>query len=79
MVATGKPANSAPSQLRIAGLAHPASLTVDNDGITHVRASSSHDAFFLNGWVHARDRLFQMDVNRREPSGTLAEVLGRAA
>ncbi|MGE5134752.1 MAG: penicillin acylase family protein, partial [Gemmatimonadota bacterium] len=38
-----------------------------------------HDVFFLQGWVHARDRLFQMDVSRRQPSGTLAELLGSAA
>jgi penicillin amidase len=76
---TGPRAGSAPPSLSIAGLRHPASLTTDSDGITHVDASSPHDVFFLNGWVHARDRLFQMDVNRRAPSGTLAELLGKAA
>ncbi len=80
LAATGQQAASAASSpLRVAGLSHPASLTTDSDGITHVDASSLHDAFFLNGWVHARDRLFQMDVNRRTPSGTLAELLGKAA
>ena len=79
LVTTSPPANPAPQAVHIAGLAYPASLTVDSDGITHVSASSLHDVFFLNGWVHARDRLFQMDVNRREPSGTLAELLGKAA
>jgi penicillin amidase len=79
LVTTSPPASPAPQAVHIAGLAHAASLRVDSDGITHVSASSLHDAFFLNGWVHARDRLFQMDVNRREPSGTLAELLGKAA
>src|SRR5215471_1888184 len=79
LVTNSPPANPAPQAVHIAGLAYPASLTVDSDGITHVSASSLHDVFFLNGWVHARDRLFQMDVNRREPSGTLAELLGKAA
>ena len=79
LVTTSPPANPAPQAVHIAGLAYPGSLTVDSDGITHVSASSLHDVFFLNGWVHARDRLFQMDVNRREPSGTLAELLGKAA
>ena len=32
---------------------------------------------FMQGWVHAQDRLFQMDVNRRQVSGTLAELFGR--
>ncbi len=35
--------------------------------------------FFLQGWVHARDRLFQMDLTRRQASGTLAELVGKAA
>lgn len=56
-----------------------ARLIQDRNGITYVQARSLHDLFFLQGWVHARDRLFQMDVSRREPSGTLAELLGKAA
>jgi penicillin G amidase len=79
LVTTGPPASPVAQAVDIAGLVHPASLTVDGYGVTHVSASSLHDAFFLNGWVHAHDRLFQMDVNRREPSGTLAELLGKAA
>ena len=45
-------------------------------GIAHVTASNDHDLFFLQGWVHAGDRLFQMDVGRRLASGTLAELFG---
>ena len=49
------------------------------NGIAHIRAGSRHDLFFLQGWVHAQDRLFQMDVRRRQAGGTLAELLGPAA
>src|SRR6266571_272051 len=63
----------------LAGLREPAKVTVDDEGISHVRASNEHDLYFMQGWVHARDRLFQMDYNRRLASGTLAEVLGTAA
>ncbi len=49
------------------------------DGLAHVRALNQHDMFLLQGWTHAEDRLFQMDVNRRQPSGTLAELLGPGA
>jgi penicillin amidase len=48
----------------------------DTDGIAHLFARSEHDVFYLQGWVHAQDRLFQMDVSRRRASGTLAELLG---
>jgi penicillin amidase len=64
---------------RLAGLQAAARLIQDRNGVTHIEAASLHDLFFLQGWVHARDRLFQMDVSRREPSGTLAELLGKAA
>jgi penicillin G amidase len=56
-----------------------ASITVDQEGISHVRASNEHDLYFMQGWVHARERLFQMDYNRRLASGTLAELVGTAA
>src|SRR5215468_5155246 len=64
---------------RLPGLQAAARLTQDRNGITYIKAGPLHDLFFLQGWVHARDRLFQMDVSRREPSGTLAELLGEAA
>jgi penicillin amidase len=76
----GAPSSSAvTARLRLDGLQYAARLTVDDSGVTHIAAGSLHDVFFLNGWVHARDRLFQMDVNRRAPSGTLAELVGKAA
>jgi penicillin G amidase len=65
--------------IRLAELQAPARLVTDRNGVTHIEAASLHDVFLLQGWVHARDRLFQMDVSRREPSGTLAELLGKAA
>jgi penicillin amidase len=61
------------------GLLAAASVTRDIDGIAHIKAANEHDLFFLQGWVHAGDRLFQMDVTRRQASGTLAELLGQAA
>src|SRR6266545_1321071 len=64
---------------RIPGLVAAASVTRDVDGIAHIRAANEHDLFFLQGWVHASDRLFQMDVSRRQASGTLAELLGQGA
>src|SRR5215469_15855145 len=65
--------------VRLPGLQSAARLVLDRNGVTHIKAKSLHDLFFLQGWVHARDRLFQMDVSRREPSGSLAELLGKAA
>ncbi|HZD02405.1 MAG TPA: penicillin acylase family protein [Actinomycetes bacterium] len=62
-----------------AGRHAPPGVERDRLGIAHVRASTPHDLYFLQGWVHAEDRLFQMDVSRRQASGTLAELLGPGA
>src|SRR5205823_3812389 len=64
---------------RLARLQDAARITIDDEGISHVRANNEHDLYFMQGWVHARDRLFQMDYNRRLASGTLAELVGIAA
>jgi penicillin amidase len=63
----------------VPGLEGPARVDRDANGIAHIRAGSRHDLFLLQGWVHAQDRLFQMDVRRRQADGTLAELLGPAA
>jgi penicillin amidase len=55
------------------------SVTRDKDGIPHISAKNEHDVLFLQGYTHAQDRLFQMDVSRRQADGTLAELLGSAA
>jgi penicillin G amidase len=59
-----------------AGRGEPAGITRDRFGIAHVSARDHHRLYFLQGWVHAEDRLFQMDTSRRQASGTLAELLG---
>jgi len=71
------PNGVAPEQLP--GLTAAAEIVRDVDGIAHIRAANEHDLFFLQGYVHAEDRLFQMDLSRRRASGTLAEVLGPGA
>ncbi len=48
----------------------------DSDGVPHVFAQNDHDGNFVLGYLHARDRLFQMDESRRFFSGTVAELLG---
>src|SRR5437667_12278323 len=57
------PAHSTAAK-RIAGLSVAATLDRDQQGIAHISADNEHDLFFLQGFVHAQDRLFQMDVTR---------------
>jgi penicillin amidase len=54
----------------------PFVLTRDKNGVVHVTAPDEPSLAFAQGYVHARDRLFQMDLLRRTASGTLAELLG---
>ncbi|MCU0635274.1 MAG: penicillin acylase family protein [Gemmatimonadaceae bacterium] len=61
------------------GLRAPVTLRRDSAGVVHIRARNEHDLFFAQGWSAARDRLFQLELWRRQATGTLAEVLGSAA
>ncbi len=63
----------------LAGLQAPARVARDANGIAHIVAANDHDAAFLHGWVHAEDRLFQMDLVRRQASGTEAELMSESA
>lgn len=67
------------SQLTVPGLDRTVRIDRDSLGIPHVYAKTERDAHFALGWLHARDRLFQMDQSRRQASGTLAELLGPGA
>ena len=62
----------------IPGLAAPAQLVVDHWGVPHIYAASSRDAFFLQGWNAARDRLWQIDLWRKRGLGRLAASFGPA-
>src|SRR5882724_4003087 len=57
-------------------LSAPVDVVRDTYGIPHVYAATLNDASFVMGYIHATDRLFQMDVFRRIPSGTVSELLG---
>ena len=64
--------------VHVKGITAPVEILRDPEGIPHVRAGSVHDAFFGQGWVHAQDRLFQMEYDRRRAYGRWAEFVGPA-
>jgi penicillin G amidase len=63
-------------QIEMAGLSAESEVFYDDFGIPHIYASNEEDAYMTLGYVHAQDRLFQMEMMRRVGSGTLAEMLG---
>jgi len=63
----------------LAGLSAPVEILRDRWGIPHIYADTSSDAFFAQGFVHAQDRLWQMELNRRTACGRLSEIFGEIA
>lgn len=62
---------------QIVGLSSEVDVIYDDYGIPHISADNTQDAFRALGYIHAKDRLFQMDVLRRIGSGKLAEFFGK--
>ena len=60
------------------GLRAPADMVIDHWGIAHIFAANIHDAFFLQGYNAARDRLWQIDLWRKRGLGLLAKSFGPA-
>ena len=67
------------SAVHLAGLTAPVDVTLDRWGIPRIRAATEADAAAALGYLHARDRLFQMELMRRAASGRLAEIAGPRA
>src|ERR1700731_389298 len=63
---------------QVAGLGAPADIVIDHWGIAHIFAASARDAFFLQGYNAARDRLWQIDLWRKRGLGLLSKTLGPA-
>ncbi|HWB97845.1 MAG TPA: penicillin acylase family protein, partial [Bryobacteraceae bacterium] len=66
-------------EVSVAGLRQPVEILRDRWGVPHLYAQNEHDLFFAQGYIAARDRLFQIDLWRRVGTGKLAEVLGSRA
>ena len=63
-------------QLTIEGLQAPVQVAFDERGVPHIKAANEPDLYRALGYVHAQDRLFQMELIRRLARGELSEVLG---
>ena len=61
------------------GLEQPVEVYRDPYGLNHIYTQNQRDLFFAQGYLAARDRLFQFEIWRRQATGTLAEILGPRA
>ncbi len=75
MLALPSVAVAAPGAHRLPGLKQPVKVVRDGQGVPHAYARSEHDAYFMVGYLHAQDRLFQMDQSRRQASETREAIL----
>ena len=70
----GQPAGS--QTLRVPGLTAPVSVSFSSQGLASIDAASTHDLFLALGYVHAKFRLSEMDLERRLGEGRLAQLAG---
>ncbi len=54
----------------------PVNVEFDRYAVPHVRAANEEDMFFAQGYLHAQERLWQMEMSRRFLSGRMAELFG---
>ncbi len=66
-------------EIKLSCLTQPVTVDFDETGIPHIQAQNKLDLMRALGYVHAQDRLFQMELMRRVGSGTLAEIVGHDA
>ena len=73
---TGRALPETSGTLRIPGLGSTATVRRDVNGIAQIEATDPHDLFMAQGYVHAQERIWQMEVWRHISSGRLAELFG---
>jgi len=72
--------SSLPVEVGVIDVAHlerQVEITRDRWAVPHIRANKDYDAFFAIGYMHAQDRLWQLEMQRRTGAGRLSEILGR--
>jgi penicillin G amidase len=70
---------SSETKQSVPGLGAPVEILRDKWGICHIYADNEHDLFVAQGYAAARDRLFQLELWRRQATGTMAEIQGPRA
>ncbi len=63
-------------EMTLQGLKAEVEVLYDDYGVPHIYAQNEEDAYYTLGYVHAQDRLFQMEMLRRAAGGRLSEILG---
>ncbi|MBP2257800.1 penicillin acylase family protein [Virgibacillus alimentarius] len=65
--------------LEVPGLKEEVVVLIDENGVPHIQAENEHDLYMAQGYIQAQERMVQMELSRRQASGTLSEVVGEKA
>lgn len=76
LLACGQQSDQDSKAISIPGLSASVDVIRDESGINHIYARNQKDLFFAQGYLAAKDRLFQFEIWRRQATGTVAELLG---
>ncbi len=76
---THRPLPKTKGTLHLQGLHEPVEVLIDSYGVPHIYAHNEDDLYFAQGYMHAQERLWQMEINRRVGSGRLSELFGPIA
>lgn len=74
--------NSVPKssgEISVEGVQASVRISTDPQGVKYINAESDYDAYFSMGFLHAQDRLWQLELQRRVATGTLSEIFGKSA
>ncbi len=74
-----RPLPQTKGRVRLEGLHESVEVITDRYGVPHIYAQNEDDLFFAQGYVHAQERLWQMELNLRIGSGRLSEIFGEVA
>ncbi|WP_077358464.1 penicillin acylase family protein [Virgibacillus halodenitrificans] len=66
-------------QIKLPILKEEVTVITDSNGVPHIKAANNHDLFIAQGYMQAQNRMFQMEMSRRQASGTLSEIVGEKA
>lgn len=79
-IAAAEPTNTNFSkEFTFESLQQPVTVSIDERLVPHINAANDHDAYFMQGYIHAYFRLWQMDLQTRAAAGRVSEILGEKA
>ncbi|MFL2632145.1 MAG: penicillin acylase family protein [Candidatus Marisimplicoccus sp.] len=67
---------SCSNSIELGGIIDKVEVLRDNYGINHIYANNQNDLFFMQGYLAAKDRLFQFEIWRRQATGSVSEIFG---